>query len=223
MKDRYIVAVANASAGAGASFICGLIAAQNGKKEKLSVVELSSSYFYEALGIEKHFVFRQFVSYKNLMESGKSVRNLNNTLEDVNWALLVPGETPPGYAEIFRVINNMPGETIVLDCSEMEEEMLFNVLSECDEILFVIDPLPTKLLKSFRHIEQLRLKFPKARLVVNKMNDGVRRGELKRFLSSHNLTEIPYFDPSLVYKAEYNCVLPAKFIDMTKVPELIRR
>ena len=213
MKERYTIAVAGASAGSGASFLCGLLAGRHAKSEKTTLAELGNPYFYGALGMERKFAMRGFQSYIKLLESGKSVRTLQNVQDSINWALLMPGEHAPEAAALFRFMNNVPGETVIFDCSGMDDELLWNVLPEADHVYAVIDPMPSKLLEAYARLERIKLNFPDAELVVNKMNSGVHKGELRRFLGSRSFREIPLVDPSLLYKAEYNCVLPSSFLD----------
>ena len=68
------------------------------------------------------------------------------------------------------------------------------------------DPLPTKLIPSFSEAERLRLSFPEAAVVLNRMNRGVHKAELRRFLGAGKAAEIPALPAEAVYKAEYNCV-----------------
>jgi hypothetical protein len=41
--------------------------------------------------------------------------------------------------------------------------------------------------------------------LINKLNVGVNRRELKRFLRIRNAIELPFIQPSDLYAAEYNC------------------
>ena len=60
----------------------------------------------------------------------------------------------------------------------------------------------------FGLIERIRLESPDALWVVNKMNRGVHKGELKRFLGGVPCLEIPFLAPEELYRAQYNCQLP---------------
>jgi hypothetical protein len=77
-----------------------------------------------------------------------------------------------------------------------------------DAVICVVDPIPSGLIPAASEIERLRLKCPRGIWVINKMNRGVHRGELKRFLGGVDWIEIPYLAPEHLYRAQYNCVLP---------------
>ena len=224
IRERNIIAVAGAADDVGTSFVCGLLAAQYGsagrgkfglheQNDSVTLAELGKPYFYAALGFEKKFAIRGFTSYKQLIQKGCSVRELDNTIDGINWAVLKPDEAAPDVPELFRLIYNLPGDNIILDCSGLSNELKLNVLAEADRSIVVIDPLPSRLIEAYSFIENVRLKLPKAELLVNKMNKGVHKNELKRFLGSKDFDELPLYDQSLVYKAEYNCKLPFEFID----------
>jgi len=211
MKEAVKIAVLPASPGAGASFVSGITALMLSQTTKLKVTlaELGHPYFYQALGMEKRFVVRNFIPYRELLKSGKSVRELDNYEEGINWALLRPGkdEAPPP-AELFRFIYNVPGETVILDCSGLDRESMVNVLAEAERKIVVVDPLPTKLMENYSFLGDLRLKFPDAIYLANKMNRGVNKGEFSRFLGTKNYISLPALDTDLIYRAEYACVLP---------------
>ena len=174
MRESYKIAVAPASGKAGASFVCGLLAGRLAdKKTRVTLAELGSPYFYSALGMEKRFVVRNFIPYCELLKNGASVKELDNTEEGINWALLRPGkDSTPSPAELFRFIYNVPGETVILDCSGLDRDCTMNVLAEADRKIIVVDPLPTKLMDNYNYLTELRLKFPQAIYVANRMNKG---------------------------------------------------
>ena len=233
IKERKLIAVAGSAEDVGTSFVCGLLAAQykthcrgmntpeRGRislterrrgEESITLAELGKPYFYGALGFEKRFAIRGFVSYTQLLQNG-SVQELNNTADGINWAVLSPQDAAPDTPELFRLIYNLPGDNVILDCSGLSDEVKLNVLAEADRAIVVIDPLPTRLLEAYSFLEDVRLRLPKAELLVNKMNKGVHKNELKRFLGGAGFSELPLYDQSGIYKAEYNCRLPAEFID----------
>ncbi len=175
----------------------------------LTLAELGHPYFYISLGMEKRFVLRRFIPYRELLKNGKSIRELNNVEEGINWALLRPGkdESPPP-AELFRFIYNVPGDIVILDCSGLDQATAMNVLAEADKKIIVVDPLPTKLMEHYSFLAELRLKFEDALYVANKMNKGVHRTEFGRFLGTKNYIPLPAVSAEAVYRPEYACMLP---------------
>ena len=208
-RETVRVAVCGASRGAGVSFICGILAAELSSSHRVTVAELGKPYFYTALGMEKRFASRPFAFYSSLIENGKSLKSVYNVGESINWAVRHPRDTGAmEAASLFRCFANIPGEIIVFDCSGLEPDLAKSVMAEADCRIVVIDPMPSALFDAFAFLEDVRLRFPDSVIAVNKMNDGVHRGELSRFLGSKECVSIPFVTPELLYKAEYNCMLP---------------
>lgn len=211
MRESLRIAVVPASEKAGASFVSGLLARHlSGVTERrLTLAELGRPYFYISLRMEKRFVMRRFIPYCELLKNGKSLRELNNVEEGINWALLRPGkDQSPPPAELFRFIYNVPGDIIILDCSGLERDKAMNVMAEADRKIIVVDPLPTKLMEYYSFLSELRLKFGDAVYVANKMNRGVHINEFARFLGTKNYIPLPAVKTEHIYKAEYACILP---------------
>ncbi|MDO5332282.1 MAG: hypothetical protein Q4E99_06335, partial [Bacillota bacterium] len=106
--------------------------------------------------------------------------------------------------QICKLILFAPKGTSFYDFSGVDEGLVLSLISEMDEAYIVIDPLPSKLLKSARFIEKLKLSYPKAVFVVNRMNKGVHKPELKKFLGT-DFIEVPAYPIDQIYGAEYNC------------------
>lgn len=209
MRESVRIAVVSASPGAGASFVCGCLAAVLRERFSVTVAELGHPYFYPALGMEKRFVLRKFTSCSELLKSGKSVRKLNNIDDGINWALMRPErDAAPEPSELFRLIYNLPGEVLILDCSGLKEELLRSALPEADKVVLVVDPMPTKLISAFPLLEYMRLRLPACITVINKMNKGVRKGELASLIGTKKYISMPCVPAELLYEAEYRSSLP---------------
>ena len=209
--DRIRIGVAGISPGCGTSFISALIASLCVKAGKSTLVELGTPYFYIALGMEKRFLGRDFIFFRNALEGREKLRKINNREENINWLLRKPSdreELHPG--KLFRLINSAPGDHCTFDCSGMSGGALEDVLAEMDYVVLVADPLPSKLIAGISAFERLCLLFPDAVAVINKMNPGARRSELRRMFGSRNLIELPHLSPKTIYSAEYDCALPCR-------------
>ncbi len=209
------IAVLGASRGAGCSFACGLLARELSGRGLVTLAELGSPYFYAAMGMERRFVTRPFAFYSAIINNGGALKTVCNMEEGINWALKAQKE--PDSAEplaVLRCFMNIPGDIIVFDCGGLEKQTAKSIMEEADSAVVVIDPMPSRLFEGFELLEELRLRIPKLICVVNKMNGGVHRGELKRFLGSGDYIALPLLDGSLLYRAEFSCMLPA---DMPEV------
>ena len=217
---QHRTAVVGIADGCGVSFIAGSLAWQLALRGSCTLAELGRPYFYNALNIERRFAEGGFELYEDALAARKTLYTIKNPYHSLNLLLRRPG------AEGFPTPMcscRMPGEQVVFDLSGAPESLLDEVLPEMDSIIIVADPLPTKLLSGAARLDVLRMQYPDARLVVNKLNRGVNRQELRRFLGMEGFAAVQHLAPEQVYKAEYNCVLPAEmkeFTEKTCWPEL---
>lgn len=219
LKETLRIAVTGTVRGAGASFVSGILARQLAGQGRLTLAELGRSYFYAAMGMEKRFSARPFAFYSRLIETGKGVKSVYNLEEGINWALREPGTGPEkDPTMVFRCLSSLPGDIIICDCSGLDPLLAAAVMDEADRTVLVVDPMPSALFEAFDFIEEVRLRLPETLLVVNKMNSAVHSGELRRFLAAKDLMTLPLLPGELLYKAEYNCMLPA---DMPEIRSLI--
>ncbi len=204
------IGVAAPCADCGASFVSLLIAQQAAAAgADVALCEPAGHYFYAALGMEKRFAARGFEPLLAAMDSKRPLRGLRNVELGINWLLRAPGESRElSSAELFRLIALPPGAMCVFDMSGLGRDVLCDALAEMDKVVLVIDPLPSRLLGSYAETERLRLSFPDAVVVVNRMNRGVHKSELKRFLGAKAPVEIQALPADSIYRAEYNCVPP---------------
>lgn len=211
------IAVTGAGRGTGVSLIAGLLAASFCRREgqPTALVELGTPYFYEAVGMERRFLHRDFHLMHRLVAQHRSIQHLANVEEGINWVLRHPKDGLPdvqnGQAaaiEALRLVHNVAGGTVIFDCSGLPGEWLRDILPDMDFVVCVIDPMPTCLIPAAGDIDRIRLDAPQPVFVVNKMNRGVHRGEVKRFLQGIDWAECPLLEASDLYRAQYNCVLP---------------
>lgn len=199
------VAVVSASRGAGGSFVLGQFALK--EKSLVNIVELGEGSYYEAFGMERRFLLEKLCFADEAAKQAK-VEDSFCSMFDMKYLVRDPkAKGPLSRDEILKLIAFAPKGKTFFDFSGVDEDCVLNLIAEMDEVYIVIDPLPSKLLKSARFIEKLRLVYPKAVFVVNKMNKGVHRPELNRFLGSDYIA-IPSYSADKIYSAEYNCSLP---------------
>ena len=221
VRETVRIAVAGAGSGAGASFVTGLLARRLAGQGRLTLAELGKPYFYAAMGMEKRFSARPFAFYSRLIETGRGVKSVCNIEEGINWALKEPrDQTENDPVSVFRCLSFLPGDIVLCDCSGLAPALAADVLAEADRAVVIIDPMPSSLFEAFGFLEDVRLKLPQALIVVNKMNPGVHQGELRRFLGTKDFVSLPLLPGELLYKAEYNCILPA---DMPETSQLLEQ
>ncbi len=203
---QYRVGVAGACGGCGASFIAGTAAFFLSEKGDCTLAELGFPYFYHALDVPRRFP-SGFLFYEDLLRDKKSLLSVRNMYGGLDLLLRRPDAeglvTPMASCRL-------PQDAAVFDLSGADDAYLDEVLPEMDEVMLVVDPLPGRLLRGEERLRRILMEYPDAKIVVNKMNGGVHRAELRRFLGNAQTLEVPFIDPAPVYRAEYSCILPAE-------------
>ena len=223
MEDKNRIMVIPAFPGAGATFVASSLAVfaadsekERGRREKgllpkVTLAEPAASELFFASGMEERFINRRFSSFTEAVEKGESLKGICNSRHGVNCLFRVPGRDGAlGLAGLFRLISSAPGQTVIFDCSSMDQEVLQDAAAEAEKRVLVIDPLPVRIIESGSFIGRFLLRFPDTVVVVNKMNSGVRKAEVSRFLGRKSFISMPHIPPEIVYKAQYGCLFPAE-------------
>lgn len=204
------IAVAAGAAGCGCSFAAEMLAAGLSELGSVSLTELGSPHFFDALSLEKHFLSRGFTDFFGRLRRNESFGCDKNLFAGINWIARQGDDRDAlSAAELFRAFCSPKEEYCIFDCSGLGSEEALAVLAESDCPVCVVDPLPSRLCESRRFLEKLRLGLPEAVIIVNKMNRGVHRAELERFLGTKDYLSFPSVAPEYIYKAEYNSMLTA--------------
>lgn len=221
------IGIIGISDGAGVSFLTAALAAYFAEQKKVTpaVLELGKGSLYHSLGMKRHFAQREFQSVFEAQKNGENVKNVWNLHKGINWALQTPCDCQKTYdfLDKFRLIHNVAGDLILCDFSRcqvtmnetekmeeafMQRDVTWQLLREMDQILLMIDPLPSKLLDGAAQLARYRLSRLPITFVVNKDNEGVRHKELKNYLQIKDAVWIPNLKTELLYEAEYGCLEP---------------
>jgi hypothetical protein len=228
VKETRRIAIIGSGRGVGVSLLSGFLASYAAGmaawEDSVSLIEMGTPYFYDAYGIEKRFVHRDFLALYEILNRRGSIKGLANVEENINWVLRRPpvDGRDPLHADVacaLHMVHNAQGTLLLFDCSGITEELLWELLPEMDGVVLVVDPMPSSLIPAGGVIRQLRLTADKTVLVVNKMNKGVHKGELCRFIGTKDFLEFPLIGAENLYKAEYNCVLPYALPQVRKETE----
>lgn len=204
LKPSRRIVIASGCRGCGVSFITAFLADGLKRLGTVSISEPGRPYFYNALSMEKKFLYRGFDPFYEKIRRAEKINGVNNTEDGINWYLRKGDDFEPlSAAELFRSYH-IPGEDHCLyDCSGLDEDNSLALLLEADRPVIVVDPGPVKLFESRNFIEKALLKLTDPVIIVNRMNDGVYIRELNRFLGSRNYFSMVSVPAEYTYKAEY--------------------
>lgn len=219
--NRFKIGVVGMGEAVGTSFIATALAKELSKdKEKhMAFVEINGmnkmTFLYDSLGMDKRFAGRTFYDFYTEITYGKSIAGLINLDERINWALYVPQKNKETQGrklatiEICRLINNIAADTIICDITQDTE--FEEIFKEMDVLIFVIDPLPSKLIASYNqlcYMKKMQLEGKKIIWVINKYNDGINTREFYDFIKIKHYVKVPFVSQEQIYLAEYNCKIP---------------
>jgi hypothetical protein len=230
-QEKTRIGVVGLSAGAGVSLLAFSMARYiaNLKEKTPTVLELSDGdegvcgWNYDAIGAERRFADRTYVScYKRLAEGG-GVGGVANMDEGVNWLLRVPSEhaATPDPQQMTSLIGNAAGDVLLCDFSarlgfgltdEADRlDCLKKLLRDMTLVVLAVDPAPSKLLGGHRRlsmIKELEAASLRVLYVINKLGKGVNKRELFDYLKPRRKAVIGHIDQDELHEAEYNCKNP---------------
>ncbi|MDR1134654.1 MAG: hypothetical protein LBL49_00520 [Clostridiales Family XIII bacterium] len=230
-KARRKIGIWGMSSAAGVTLLTFSIARYiaNLKQDVPAVLELSdgdeglTGWNYDAIGIDKRFIGREYFSFYRNTCDGAGIKNVVNMDEGINWALRMPAEfdCELDIQQMTSLINNIAGDVTICDFSSRlrlgEEnaddrlECFRRLFRDMSLLIFVVDPAPSKLLgggKRLSLVKELEHAGIKVLYVVNMFQRGVNRKELLNFLKPARKATIGYIPADAIYEAEYNCKNP---------------
>jgi len=193
---------------------------QNQKGNKISLIEPCGEDFFLSAALEEALLLGEFHSYCKALEDGSSLKNIQNMRKGVNCLFRIPKkDNDLSISQLFRLLNSAPGNIRIFDASSLDKEILKDAAAEVDVRILVIDPKPVKLISACKFLSSFLLRFPDTLLVVNKMNSGVHKNQLKQLLGNRSYYTLPMLSAELEYKAQYNGLL---FSELFEVQELLK-
>lgn len=208
------IGVVPVSRGSGAGLITALLAVEavsgglTEKANRVLAVELGRGNLYDQLCADRWFQLRPMISYWNCIHGEGRVERVMNPRYGVNWLLRTPEDR--GFESLcvnraVRLMYSLSGDVAFLDFSSVGSEELFDLLEDVDEIVAVVDPLPSKLLEGYERLYRLRLRASPVHWVVNRWRDEIDERELKKILGrERRYSVLPEIPRALMYQAEYS-------------------
>lgn len=202
------IVVASGCSGGGVSLVSELLAYGLTDLSSVCLVELGKPHFYNALNFEKRFLTRGYIDFFEKIRNSERIKpGERNNFEKINWIVRkAEDDEPLQNQELFRALYFPKEEYCVFDCSGLDNKTSLNLLAEADVAIVVVDPLPSKLIESRDFLEKVKINIPETIFIVNKMNNGVHKAELSRYLGQNDSFSISGSLMDIIYKAEYNAV-----------------
>lgn len=171
---------------------------------------------YDRYGMEKRFERTDFDNIYDQILEDKSV-SCNNWDGKINWRLRPSdrsGENRSSEKQLdlsndsraWRLLSSARGDYLVFDIDYTG--IYRDFLKDMDLILAVIDPLPSKLasqLENIAALQKLSCEGSNIIWIINKMNDGVSRRQVKKLFRGEKLVFFDFLDYCMLYGAEYRC------------------
>lgn len=221
--DKLKIGIVGISNGVGTSFLTGCLAKYlaNTGKHLPAVVELGQGTLFDTYGMDRRFAGRSYYFFYKALTENRSVRGVQNLDEGINWILMSPEEehVQLTFEQKLRLVCHAKGDIILCDFSGRVEEE-FELLLNMDQIITVIDPLPSRMLKGYEMLCKIKaLEFRQTEIiyVINKLNRGVNRGQMADFLKLKAPVLVPLIPVESIYSAEYNCKIPYTLSEVKKV------
>ena len=169
-----------------------------------------SSLLYDQVAMDKRFAHRTFDDTYGHLTEGRPLRRNQNKEAGVLWRLPVPDncrdQLSLGPQQKARLIGTGREEVCIFD---LEADYSWDdYLMDMDAIFVIVDPLPSKLIRSrkrYRVLKKMELAGCKVIWIVNKMNDGVDKKQVKNYLKSDYILWLEAFDSRIIYEDEYFC------------------
>ncbi|MFR7989231.1 MAG: hypothetical protein ACLU5F_01405 [Anaerovoracaceae bacterium] len=160
--------------------------------------------------MDKRFLNRQFIDVYQRIREGRPVRGTKNLEKGINWILPTPqnceNEMELSGEEKSRLIQSARGQVCIFDIEA--ENRWDHLLSVMDMLVVVVDPLPSKLIRSsrrFKLLKQIELAGCPVVWIVNRTNRGISRRQVAGYLKTKEVTWINEFPAEWIYSDEFSC------------------
>ncbi|MBO5667423.1 MAG: hypothetical protein J6S45_08245, partial [Firmicutes bacterium] len=202
MKRIGIVPV---SEGAGAGLITAMLATELAAitGAGITVVELGRGNLFDQLCVDRWFRMRQMVSYWNCLHGDGYVERIMNPHCGVNWLLRTPADqgTELERGRAVKLLYSLPGDVAFVDFSSVSEEDLLYLLDDMDQVVAVVDPMPSKLLEGYERIHRLKLWKKPVTWAINRWSDQIDGKELRKILNNErNVVTLPEIGRGILYQ-----------------------
>ena len=169
----------------------------------------AENLFYDSVSMDKRFANRDFADIYKCIDEGITVKKADNPEGNINWTLVTPENRKAGITlnseKRGRLIQSAKGDICIFDVETRNEWNVY--LIDMDLILVIVDPMPSKLIGSvdrFRRLRKMEFDGTEIRWIVNRVNNGVNKREVKKYLKSENVFWLENIPADKIYASEYS-------------------
>ena len=169
----------------------------------------AESLFYDSVSMDKRFANRNFADIYKCIDEGITMKNAVNLEGNINWTLVTPENRRAGIKlsseKRGRLIQSARGDICIFDIEPRNEWNAY--LLDMDMILVAVDPMPSKLIGSadrFRRLRKMEFDGTEIKWIVNRVNNGINKREVKKYLKSENVFWLENIASEKIYASEYS-------------------
>lgn len=213
------IAVAGLSHCAGATTVAsGLALFLAGKGNSVSFVECADpgaaeGLFFESCGMAMRFGPRPFTDVYQKLAMGETIREIRNMEQGVNWILATPEDVEREIvldgAMKGRLMQAPRGDFAVFDMDLRRDPGWKEWIADMDYLAAVLDPMPSRMMTNGKALALLksleREMAGRFTWIINRVNRGISRRQVRRFLESGHILEVPDIPAEIAYGNEFCC------------------
>jgi len=214
--ERYRIGVTGLSQGVGTTFVATALAFYfRDQGRQVSYAECLNpascrALLYDQVAMDKRFGPRPFERiYQKITDEDQALQGRNKE-EGIIWRLPVPEDCREkrelNQRQKARLVGLPREEVCIFD---LEADYSWDdYLMDMDVIFVVVDPLPSRLLRNrerYRTLKKMELAGCRVIWIVNKMNPGVDKKQVRNYLKADNLFWLEAIEISRIYEDEYFC------------------
>ena len=214
--DRIRIGVTGLGQGVGTTFVAAALTFYfRDQEKKTSYTECldpacCSTLLYDKAAMDRRFSHRQFQEIYQLLAEDAPIKGAENKEEGIIWRLA----TPEDCLQKRTLTTKQQGRLLA---AAKEDVCVFDIaadyqwdgfLMDMDVVFVVVDPLPSKLIRSrerFKALKRIELSGCKVIWVVNRMNGGVDKKQVKSYLKSEYVLWLGQIETAWIYKDEFLC------------------
>ena len=202
---------------------------------EIGVPREKTALLYDSFAMDQRFSAKGFVDFYELISKSKRVIGISNVESlafgeniqkrdvfagkgnklssgSIDWRLISPANIQEGVTldekDFVRLQSIARGDYNIFDIDSSSD---FDFMLKDMDVLFVVaSPLPSRMIREAERIKEFKLLADHIKIVwvINHMNSGVSKREIKRVFRNDNMLFIDELGVQNLYACEYKCTYP---------------